>query len=172
MPQISDEAHAFLQQLFQSHLEDVLDDPSYMVHPDETTPPAEAVAELRRVCEDLGLDWDEILGKAHEHERERLLALGRNEDLSAWAKRYEARKADEARVTLRQSVHELLGDPSWLLAADRYYEPAKEIGNFRALAKRLGLSWNDLIEHGTLAEQQRLADIESGAIQPQPRNAD
>lgn len=79
MPVISEKAYAYAQAAFEDYLLNVFDDPSHMVHPQETETPAQQIAELRELCSGLGLDWDTIAAKAHDHERERLYAWERED---------------------------------------------------------------------------------------------
>jgi hypothetical protein len=173
MPQISDETFAFLAELLRDHLQGTLDDPSYMVHPGEQEPPEAQVAKLKRACLEVGIDWDGTLATAHPFDRERLLSYGRGEtNLEPLIARLKGEYQEAKRAELCERIRDLLDDPSNLAHEFRAEEPQQVIGRYRAAAKALGLAWEDLMALGSEFERQRLADIESGKLQPRPRRAD
>lgn len=77
-----------------------------------------------------------------------------------------------ARSQFEASIRDLLDDPSHLLHPWRDLEPVEELTEQRKLAADLGFDFDALVAlNGTEYERQRLADIESGKIKPQPREA-
>jgi hypothetical protein len=77
-----------------------------------------------------------------------------------------------ARASFAVDLENLLDDPSDLLHPWRALTPPEYLAEQRRLAHDLGLDYDGLIEQlGTPDERQRLRDIESGVIQPAPREA-
>jgi len=71
MPVTTDRVIEFAVEAFKRHLDDLLDDPSWLIE-DGQVDPVEYIAEQRRIAADLGLDFDllsEELGTPYEVER-------------------------------------------------------------------------------------------------------
>lgn len=71
-----------------------------------------------------------------------------------------------ARLNLEDYIANLLDDPSHLISPYRQFSPQVEIGELRALAKDLGLDYDELVAKGSSFERERLRQIESGEIKP------
>jgi hypothetical protein len=72
MPVTTDRVIEFALEAFRRHIDDLLDDPSWLLDEDDLDPP-EYIAEQRRIAEDLGIDFEElILQVGHEFEISRL----------------------------------------------------------------------------------------------------
>lgn len=78
MPVTTDRVIEFAIEAFKRHLDDLLDDPSWLAEDqtrypeEEQVDPVEYIAEQRRIAADLGLDFDilsEELGTPYEVER-------------------------------------------------------------------------------------------------------
>jgi hypothetical protein len=64
----------YAEERFLEHIDNLLDDPSFLSHPDED--PHAYLRVHRQIATDLGLDFDELIAtRGHEVERERLKAL-------------------------------------------------------------------------------------------------
>jgi len=68
---------AFARERFIDSFENLMDDPSFLRHPDESPGyPAEYFAERRALARDLGFDFDQMVrDHKNAHERERLQKL-------------------------------------------------------------------------------------------------
>ena len=75
-----------------------------------------------------------------------------------------------ARDSFECEIDDLLDDPSNLLHPWRDKEPPEEIAEYRQLAIDLGFDFDELLlKHGHEHDIKRLRDIESGDLQPLPR---
>lgn len=79
---------------------------------------------------------------------------------------------DFAKECFERSIEDLLDDPSDLLHPLRDEEPAEYFVRERRLAAELGLDFDGLVAKGTIYEQDRLCDIETGKIKPAPRQTE
>jgi hypothetical protein len=72
MPVTTDRVIEFAMEAFRRHIDDLLDDPSWLLDEDDLDP-SEYIAEQRRIAEDLGIDFEElILQVGHDFEISRL----------------------------------------------------------------------------------------------------
>jgi hypothetical protein len=70
---LSDEALRFARAAFVSEIEELLDDPSYLLHPWRECEPLEELDRYRRIAINLGIDFDDLIARAGtDFERERL----------------------------------------------------------------------------------------------------
>ena len=69
----------FAREAFIRHVEEMLDDPSDLLHPLRDQEPAEVIADLRGLGAELGLDFDALLARGNDLERERLGEVERGE---------------------------------------------------------------------------------------------
>lgn len=78
----TDRVVAYARERFTDHVADLLDDPSDLVYPWRDKEPSEAIAELRLLAADLGLDFDHIVAtvRGSEYEVKRLKLLEQNKD--------------------------------------------------------------------------------------------
>jgi hypothetical protein len=71
--QVSERVLEFARDAFADKIENLLDDPSWLLEPDEN--PARYFRHMRQLATDLGLDFDVLVDRGHEHERLRLRIL-------------------------------------------------------------------------------------------------
>lgn len=72
MPVTTDRVIEFATEAFHRHIDDLLDDPSWLLQEDDLDP-SEYIAEQRRIAEDLGIDFDELIQQVgHDYEISRL----------------------------------------------------------------------------------------------------
>jgi len=73
MPVISDKAFEWAQNCFEASVEELLDDPSNLIHPYRDLEPAEEIAEWRQRGKDLSMDFDALVEKyGSDIEKQRL----------------------------------------------------------------------------------------------------
>jgi hypothetical protein len=69
----TDRVMRFARNHFESDMEDLLDDPSTLLAPYRERSPQVEIGELRALAADMGLDYDELVGRlGTDFERERL----------------------------------------------------------------------------------------------------
>lgn len=73
MPKVSQRVLDYARNHFRSSLEELLDDPSWLLHPDEARTPREYFAERRLLAAELGFDFDKLIDEmGTDYERQRL----------------------------------------------------------------------------------------------------
>jgi hypothetical protein len=75
MPEVSERTLAYVRSCFESRIAGILDDPSDFCHPWRDCEPPEAIAELRGMASELGLDFDALVALGTPYEQERLRSL-------------------------------------------------------------------------------------------------
>ena len=65
----------FARACFRTLIEELLADPSFLIHPDDDYVPADELAFYRLLARDIGLDYDTLVGQGSPIERERLAKL-------------------------------------------------------------------------------------------------
>ncbi len=63
MPIVSDSVLKFAKEQFENVVENLLDDPSGLLHPYRELEPAQELLEYRKLATDLGLDFDVLVAK-------------------------------------------------------------------------------------------------------------
>jgi len=188
MPMVSDRVLEYAQDSFRGLINDLLDDPSWLLHPDRDLEPGEQIAEYRQLATDLGLDYDILVAET----RPMIDELPKR--FAGWAKQWHdetdmlsstskkighgayqiiiamGRRAPQAIVPL--ILNEMRERPAfWFYALELITnEPSK--GTDVATATHAWLEWGKDITYQPVyddVEHTRLADIESGKIQPSPR---
>ena len=79
MAEINKQTLDWAQNAFKNEVENMLDDPSYMLHPTRDEEPAETITYMRAVAADLGLDFNALvteLGSNYEIARFRKIESG------------------------------------------------------------------------------------------------
>lgn len=69
----------FARACFRTLIEELLDDPSWLLHPDDDYVPADELAFYRLLAADLDLDYDSLVAEGTPEEQERLAKLERGE---------------------------------------------------------------------------------------------
>lgn len=69
----------FARACFRTLIEELLDDPSFLIHPDDDYNPADELAFYRLLAADIGLDFDELVAEGSPEQRERIAKLERGE---------------------------------------------------------------------------------------------
>jgi hypothetical protein len=73
MPEITEEARDFLQRLVVQHVDEILEDPGFLLTLEAG--PQGGMDMLRRVVAGLGLDLDRLLERGTPYQRDRLKAI-------------------------------------------------------------------------------------------------
>ena len=77
MPVVSDAVLAFAREQFEALVDDLLDDPSDLLHPDRDEEPARVIFGYRKLAFDLGFDFDELVASGSCADRKRLSDIER-----------------------------------------------------------------------------------------------
>ncbi len=77
MPMVSDAVLEFARGQFKALVDDLLDDPSDLLHPDRDDEPPRVIFSYRKLAFDLGFDFDALVAKGHGPERKRLSDIER-----------------------------------------------------------------------------------------------
>lgn len=77
MPMVSDAVLQFARDQFERLVDELLDDPSDLLHPDRDEEPPRVIFGYRKLAFDLGFDFDTLVSKGGGLERKRLSDIER-----------------------------------------------------------------------------------------------